>query len=96
MVHARQCRLEQAADFFVGNPTRPETVDGGGDQRLAGAQLVGGFLGAPVRGHECTRPVAQLDHALVLELAVGLGDRVGVDHELLRERANAGQLFAGA
>ena len=37
----------------------------------------------------------QLDDAFVLQLAVGLGHRVRVDHELLGQRADAGQLLAG-
>ena len=50
---------------------------------------------APGRsGDEGAGAVAQLDHAFVFELAVGLGDGVGIDHELLRQRPDARQLFA--
>ena len=54
------------------------------------------FFARRVGGDERAGAVAQLDDALVLELAVGLGDGVRVDHELLRERADARQLLARA
>src|SRR5262249_44895865 len=41
------------------------------------------------------RAVLELDHTFVLELAIRLGDRVRVDHELFRERPDARQLVAG-
>ena len=37
-----------------------------------------------------------LDDALVLELPIDLGDRVGIDHELLRKRPNPRKLLAGS
>jgi hypothetical protein len=40
--------------------------------------------------------VPQVDHACVVKLAIGLGDGVGVDDQLLRERADTGQLLARA
>ena len=43
---------------------------------------------------ERPRAVAQLDDALPVELGIGFDDRVGADHELLRERADAGKLIA--
>ena len=52
------------------------------------------FFSRAAPADERAGAVAQLDHAFVLELAVGLGDRVGIDHELLRERPDAGQLIA--
>jgi hypothetical protein len=61
---------------------------------LAGPQAIGELLLARRAGDERRRARAQLDHAVVLELAVCLGDRVGIDHELLRERPDAGQLIA--
>jgi hypothetical protein len=39
--------------------------------------------------------VPQFDDAFVFQLAIGLGDGVGIDHELLRERPDTGELFAG-
>ena len=62
--------------------------------RLPGAKLVGQLLRPRVAGDERAGAVAQLDDAFVLELAVGLGHGVRVDHELLRQRADAGQLLA--
>ena len=38
----------------------------------------------------------QLDDTFVFELAIDLGDGVRIDHELLRERSDAGQLFTRA
>ena len=52
------------------------------------------FFAPRVRGDERAGAVPQLDDAFVLELAVGLGDGVRVDHELLRQRPDAGQLLA--
>ena len=52
------------------------------------------FFRSRVRRDERAGAVAQLDDALVLELAVGLGHGVGIDHELLRQRTDAGQLLA--
>ena len=52
------------------------------------------FFAPRVAGDERAGAVAQLDDAFVLELAVGLGDGVRVDHELLRQRPDAGQLLA--
>ena len=52
------------------------------------------FFVRALPGDEGAGAMAQLDHALVLELAVGLGDGVRVDHELLRQRPDARQLLA--
>src|SRR5262245_29843429 len=90
-----ELRLEQPADLVLGHAAVAQPFDGGGDDRLRGAKLVGGFLRARVRRHEGAGAVPQLDHALVLELAVCLGDRVGVDDELFRQRPDARQLLAG-
>ena len=52
------------------------------------------FFARAFAGDERAGAVAQLDDAFVLELAVGLGHGVRVDHELLRQRPDAGQLLA--
>ena len=90
----RQLRLEQPPDLGFGDAARPQLVHRRGHDGLAGPQPVGELLLARRAGDERARAVPQLDHALVLELAVRLGDRVGIDHELLRERPDAGQLVA--
>src|SRR6516164_6242482 len=93
-VQSRESRLEQPPDFLVGDAPCAKALDGRRDERLSGAKLIGGLLGAAVRGHKRSRAVPKLDDAFVLELAVGLGHSVRVDHELLRERADARQLLA--
>src|SRR2546428_6309078 len=93
---AGELRLEQPADLVLGDAALAQPLDGGGDDGLRGAQLVGGFLRARARGDERAGAVAQLDYALVLELAVRLRDRVRVDDELFRQRPDARQLLARA
>src|SRR6185295_18217815 len=69
----RQRRLEQAPDLLVGDAAGAQPVHRGGDQGLAGAQLVGRLLRAGVGGDKGAGAVAQLDDPFVLQLAVGLG-----------------------
>src|SRR5262245_24292072 len=90
-----QLRLEQAPDLLAGDATPAQALDGRGDERLPGAQPVGGPPGGGAGRDEGPGAVAQLEHALVLELPVDLRHRVRVDHQLLRERADAGELLAG-
>src|SRR5215813_14373971 len=92
---AGELGLEQAPDLLVGEAAPAQPIDRRGDNRLAGAVLVGFLLGTGVAGDERAGAVPELDDALVLELAVRLGHRVRVDHEVLRQGADAGQLFAG-
>src|SRR3954453_833894 len=51
-VRSRQRRLEQAADFLVGDTAGAKALDGGRDERLPGAQLVGRLLRPSVRGYK--------------------------------------------
>src|SRR5215475_8346054 len=90
---AGELGLEQSPDLVVAQAARAQPLDGRRDQRLAGAQVVGRLLGARAGGDERAGAVTQLDHALVLELAIGLGHGVGIDHELLRQWADARQLL---
>ena len=46
--------------------------------------------------YEGTRTMPQLDPAGVLELAVGLGHRIRIDHQVLSHSAHAGELIAGS
>jgi hypothetical protein len=57
---------------------------------LSAAFLAPGRLARDKRAGAMT----QLDHAIVFELPVRLGDRVRVDHQLLRQRPDARQLVA--
>jgi hypothetical protein len=57
---------------------------------------IGGPAVVAAIGDECAGAVPKFDDAVVFELAVGLGDGVGIDHQLLGERTDAGQLVAGA
>src|SRR5262245_16206800 len=93
---SRELRLEQPPDLVLGDAALAQPHDRGGDDRLRGAELVGGFPRTRVRRDERAGAVAQLDHALVLELAVCLRDRVRIDDELFRQRPDARQLLARA
>src|SRR5260221_8786324 len=93
---AGELGLEEPADFLVRQAARAQLVDRGGDGRQSGFHRVGLLLRAGAARDERAGAVAQLDDALVLELAVRLGDRVRIDDELFGERTDAGQLFAGA
>src|SRR5262245_52732178 len=81
-VHAGELALDEPPDFLVRQAVLAETIDGVGHQPLGGAQRGrSGTAGpAPVRD-ERAGALTQLDDALVLELAVGLGDGVRVDDE---------------
>src|SRR4029079_8468324 len=75
--------LEQPPDLVVAQAPRAQLLDRRRHQRLAGA-VVGRLPGPRAGGDERPGAMPQLDHALVLELAVRLGHGVGIDHELLR------------
>src|SRR6188472_4495690 len=92
-----ELRLEQAADLVVAQAALAQLADGFRDERLRAAKFLGAaLLRARCVSHECAGALPQLHHAFALELAIGLRDRVGVDHELLGERPDARQLVSGA
>src|SRR5438132_13659735 len=72
-----QFRLEQPPDLFVVDAARVQPLYRRRHDALGGAQLVGGFLAARRGRDERAGAVAELDDALVLELAGGLGGGVG-------------------
>src|SRR3954454_24965910 len=82
--------FDQPPDLLLAQAARAELLHHAGDERLRIAQRMDEPAGARALGDERAGAVAQLDHTFMLELAVGLGDRVHVDHELLRQRANSG------
>src|SRR4051812_48369868 len=86
--------FEQPTDLLVGHTSVTQFFDGGDDGRLRGPHLVGELPGRAVGGHERPGAMPQLDDALVFELAVSLGDGVRIDHQLLGDRPDAGQLIA--
>src|SRR5687768_7446701 len=88
-----QLRLEQPPDLLVGDSARAQSLYGGGNNGLRRANLVGQLLRSGTPRDERAGAVAQLDDPFVFELAVRLGDRVWVDHEFLRQGADARQLL---
>src|SRR5687767_3862785 len=89
----RQRRFEHPPDLLVGHPARAQAIHGSGDDGLARADSFCRLLLARIGRDECAGAVPQLDDAFVLQLAISLRDRVGVNHELLRERPDTGQLL---
>src|SRR5437867_1271258 len=67
---AGELRLEQAPDFFVAHAAGVQAFHGCRDDRLRRPNLVCLFAAPRLAGHERAGPMAQLDDALVLELAV--------------------------
>ena len=63
---------------------------------LRRAQLVGVLLRRRLVRDECAGALPQLDDALVLQLAIRLRDRVGIDDQLLGQGPDARQLLARA
>src|SRR2546425_9380113 len=91
-----QLRFEQPPNLLVGEAARTEPLYRGRDDRLAGAKRVGRLLRPRIPRDERAGAMTQLDDAFVLELAIGLRHRVRIDHELLRQRPDPGQLLARA
>src|SRR5712691_642682 len=92
----RQLRLEQPPDLLAGDAARAQFLHRGRDDHLPGPKLVGHAPRPRIPGDERAGAVAQLDDAFVLELPVGFGHGVRVDHKFLRQRTDAGQLLARA
>jgi hypothetical protein len=65
---AGELGLEQPADFLVGHAARTQLLDGGGDNRLAGADRARFLLASGDVGDERACALAQLDDPLVLEI----------------------------
>src|SRR5689334_3544499 len=86
--------FEQPPDFLVAQPLGAQLLDRAAHDRLREPYGIRAFLAFRCGGDERARTVPKLDDALVLELAIGFRDRVRVDHELLGQRPDAGQLLA--
>src|SRR5262245_4912076 len=90
-----QLGFEQAPDLLVAESPCAQPLHRRRHDALSRAQRLGELFPPVVLRHKGARAVTQLDDALVLQLAVGLGDGVRVDHEFLRERPDARQLLPG-
>src|SRR6266542_4875088 len=91
---SRKLRLEQSSDLLVAHTPRAQPLDRRRDDGLPRTKLLGQLFSAGVRRHERAGAVPELDEAFVLQLAVGLGDGVRVDDEVLGKRTYPRQLFA--
>src|SRR5262245_54139902 len=91
----RQLCFEKTTDLFVCHTPFSQALDGSGDDRPAGAQLLGQLLRAGVLRNEGAGTVPQLDDSFVLELAVRLRHGIRVNHERLGEGPDARELLAG-
>src|SRR5687768_13185686 len=94
LAQAGQLRFEHPPNLLVRHAAPSQALDRGSDLGLSGAQPAGRLPRARARRDERAGTLPQLDDAFVLELAICLGHRVRIDHELLREGTNAGQLLA--
>ena len=92
---AGESLAEETGDFGMGQSGADGLADGvvkevfGCGAAVAGAEFGGAF------GHKDAEAAARADGAFALQLAVGLGDGVGVDEVGDGELADRGELVAG-